>query len=33
MKNKLQSTMWKVLPDTTAAEIYRKQAEPGGANQ
>ena len=33
MKNKVQSTMSKVVPETTAAEIHRKQAEPGGANQ
>lgn len=33
MKNKVQSTMSKVVPETTAAEMHRKQAEPGGANQ
>jgi short-subunit dehydrogenase len=32
MKNKVQSTMSKVVPETTAAEIHRKQAEPGSAN-
>jgi len=25
--------MSKVVPETTAAEIHRKQAEPGGASQ
>jgi uncharacterized protein len=33
MKNKVQSTMSKVVGETTAAEMHRKQAEPGGANQ
>jgi uncharacterized protein len=33
MKNKAQSTMSKVVPETTAAEMHRKQAEPGSANQ
>ena len=33
MKNKVQSTMSKVVPETTAAEMHRKQAEPGGASQ
>jgi uncharacterized protein len=33
MKNKVQSTMSKVVGETTAAEMHRKQAESGGANQ
>jgi short-subunit dehydrogenase len=33
MKNKVQSTMSKVMPETTGAEMHRKQAEPGSANQ
>jgi short-subunit dehydrogenase len=33
MKNKVQSTMSKVVPETTAAEIHAKQTEPGSANQ
>jgi len=32
MKNKLQSTMSKVVPETTAAEMHRRQTEPGSAN-
>jgi short-subunit dehydrogenase len=32
MKNKVQSTMSKVIPETAAAEMHRKQAEPGSAN-
>jgi short-subunit dehydrogenase len=32
MKNKMQSTMSKVVPETTAAEMHAKQAEPGSAN-
>ncbi len=33
MKNKMQSTMSKVIPETAAAEMHAKQAEPGTANQ
>jgi short-subunit dehydrogenase len=32
MKNKVQSTMSKVIPETAAAEMHGKQAEPGSAN-
>jgi uncharacterized protein len=32
MKNAVQSTMSKVLPETAGAEMHRKQAEPGSAN-
>jgi short-subunit dehydrogenase len=32
MKNKVQSTMSKIVPETTAAEMHGKQAEPGSAN-
>jgi uncharacterized protein len=32
MKNKVQSTMSKVMPETAGAEMHRKQAEPGSAN-
>ena len=32
MKNKMQSTMSKVIPETAAAEMHAKQAEPGSAN-
>jgi uncharacterized protein len=32
MKNKVQSTMSKVVPETAGAEMHAKQAEPGSAN-
>ena len=32
MKNKMQSTMSKVIPETAAAEMHSKQTEPGSAN-
>ncbi|HLH00689.1 MAG TPA: hypothetical protein VKX49_30565 [Bryobacteraceae bacterium] len=32
-KNKVQSTLAHVLPDTTMAEIHRKETEPGSARK
>lgn len=32
-KNKIEATMAHVLPDTTTAEMHRKQAEPGSARR
>jgi short-subunit dehydrogenase len=32
-KNKVQATMAHILPDTTTAEMNRKQSEPGSANR
>ena len=29
IKNKVQSTMAQVLPETVTAEMHRKQSEPG----
>jgi uncharacterized protein len=33
MKNKVQSGLAQVLPETVTAEMHRKQTEPGSANQ
>jgi hypothetical protein len=31
LKNKVQSTLAQIIPETTTAEMHRKQAEPGSA--
>ncbi len=33
LMNKLQAVSGRILPETVKAELHRKQAEPGSANQ